>query len=66
MKNSLGVIGNIAGAAGVLICVVGGVARLGQTWYIGGVTVPALFQLGTALMVMGCLAKLHTLTGAKL
>jgi hypothetical protein len=66
MKNSIGLIGDITGGAGVLICVVGGFARLAQTWYVGGVSVPAMFQLGTALMVAGCLAKLHVVTGSKL
>jgi hypothetical protein len=66
MKTSYRLISDVSGGAGVLLCVVGGAARLAQTWSLGGLTVPAMFQLGTALMVLACLLKLHSLTSAKI
>jgi hypothetical protein len=54
-------VGDAAGALGILVCVLAGLARLGGTWSIGGVQIATLFQLGIALMVLACLAKLQAL-----
>jgi hypothetical protein len=53
--------GNAAAILGTLACLVAGLARLGQTWSVAGVQIPALFELGIGLMVFACLAKLQEL-----
>ena len=53
--------GNAAGVLGALVCLVAGLARLAQTWSLGGVQIPALFELGIGLMVFACLAKVQGL-----
>lgn len=63
MTKWIATLGDLAGGLGLLVCLVAGVARLAQTWTFAGVQVPAVFQLGTALMVAGCLAKLHVMSG---
>jgi hypothetical protein len=55
-------LGNVAGTLGVLVCLGSGLVRIAGGFYLGGVQLMPLFTAGTALMVMGCLAKLHLLT----
>ena len=54
--------GNGIAVLGVLICLVSGLARLGESWYVVGFQIMVLFTVGIGLMVLGCLAKLHLLT----
>jgi uncharacterized protein with PQ loop repeat len=53
--------GNAAAVVGTFVCLVAGLARLGRTWSVAGVAIAALFQVGIALMVFACLAKLQEL-----
>jgi hypothetical protein len=57
----MGLLGNIAGALGVLICAISGIARVSGTYHLGGFEAMTLFNGGVGLMVMGCLFKLHAL-----
>ena len=59
MDNMLGIVGNIAGVLGVLVCAVAGIFRLSGSFYVFGYEAQTLFIGGIALMVMACLAKLH-------
>ncbi len=59
MDNMLGIVGNIAGALGILVCAVAGIFRLSGSFYVFGYEAQTLFIGGIALMVMACLAKLH-------
>jgi hypothetical protein len=54
-------VGDAAGVLGILVCIVAGLARLGGTRSVGGVQIATLFQLGIALMVLACLAKVQAL-----
>lgn len=51
--------GTITGIIGVLVCIVAGVSRLSGQFYLGTAEATTIFSLGTSLMVMGCLLKLH-------
>ena len=61
MNRLIEIAGNIAALLGILVCVAAGAARVLGNWYLGGVPIHPLFTMGVALMVMGCLAKLHLL-----
>ena len=65
MTRIMQTLGDAAAVLGVLVCAVSGLARLAHTWSVAGVQIPALFDLGIGLMVLGCLAKLHVLTSTK-
>jgi hypothetical protein len=61
MDKTLQILGSIVGATGILICLLAGINRLtGGHWILGFETI-TLFTGGTALMIAGCLAKLHAL-----
>ncbi len=62
MEKGLDLIGNIVGAAGVLVTLVAGVSRLSGSYHLLGFELVTLFTGGIALMVMACLVKLHQLT----
>jgi len=62
MDNMVGIVGNTAGALGVLVCAVAGVFRLSGSFYVFGYEAQTLFIGGIALMVMACLAKLHQIS----
>jgi hypothetical protein len=62
MNKLIEIVGNAAAALGVLVCLGSGLARVASSWYVGGFQVMVLFTVGIALMVVGCLAKLHLLT----
>lgn len=49
-------IGRMAGLAGLALCAVAGVARLGNVWHVGSFTIASLLQAGLAGMLLGCLA----------
>jgi hypothetical protein len=59
-------LGDIAAALGVLSCAAAGLTRSFHTWSVAGLQINALFNLGIALMVLGCLAKLQVLTSIAL
>jgi type IV secretory pathway VirB2 component (pilin) len=61
MKKLFGIVGNIAGGLGILICLVAGLARLAGSFYLFKFEVVTLFIGGIALMVMACLVKLQQL-----
>jgi len=62
MKNLLTVAGNVAGVAGVLICLIAGAFRVTGSYHVFGYEAMTLFNVGVAIMVAACLAKLHTIT----
>jgi len=62
MKNLLAVAGNVTALAGVLICLIAGATRLVGSFYVLGYEAMTLFNVGVALMVTACLAKLHRLS----
>jgi hypothetical protein len=61
MKALLGIIGNVAAVAGVIVCLVAGGARLAGHYHVGHFEAMTLFMGGIGLMVFACLAKLQTL-----
>lgn len=54
--------GNVVSLAGVLLTVTAGVARVTGHYHLAGFEVMTLFVGGMGLMLIGSLAKLHTLT----
>jgi hypothetical protein len=65
MNNLLLWIARLAGSAGALLTALTIVARLGGTWYLGGVSVGTLLLAGIAGMVLGCLGYLAALVEGK-
>ena len=61
MNSVVRLVGNIAAVIGVVFCFVAGVTRLTGHFHLLGVETEAFFQAGIALMVFGCLTKLHVL-----
>jgi hypothetical protein len=61
MEKMIMLVGNISALAGILLCVVAGVARLLGLYLTAGYTTMTLFQVGTGLMVLACLCKLQGL-----
>ena len=57
----LGVGSNSVALLGILICIYAGVSRATGGFYRFGFETRTLFIVGIALMVMGCLGKLHRL-----
>ena len=57
------VAGNIAGIAGLLVCLVSGGTRVLGQFYLLGYEAMTLFVGGIGLMVAACLAKTHLLSG---
>lgn len=55
--------GTIIGGFGALVCVACGAWRVAGNYEVGGFDIITLFDVGAALMVAGCLAKLHALGG---
>lgn len=62
MNKLIGVAGNVAAVAGILVCVLTGAARIFGIYEIAGIDAIAGFTVGIGLMVFACLAKLHLLT----
>ena len=61
MKELSNLLGNIAGALGILICLVAGGARMVGNFYVFQYEAFTLFVFGTGLMVFACLAKVEAL-----
>jgi hypothetical protein len=55
----------VLGAAGALVCIGSVLARIAGNHYMLGIESMTLFNGGIALMVMGCLARLHAGSGAR-
>jgi type IV secretory pathway VirB2 component (pilin) len=60
MQKLIQTIGNIAAILGITLCFITGLMRLGGQLTVFGFEAITLFIGGIALMVMACLAKLHT------
>jgi hypothetical protein len=58
IMNSLG---TAIGSAGAALCLVSGGVRVVGIYDVAGYELRTLFLVGTGLMVMACLAKLHVL-----
>ena len=54
MHDALLLLGRLAGAVGVLICVLAVIVRIGGHYTFGGFEVGTLFLGGIAAMVAGC------------
>ena len=61
MKNPIGLLGNVAGILGIIICLAAGIARVTGKYHLGGFEAMTLFNGGIGLMVAACLIKLHAL-----
>ena len=62
MNKLIGIAGNLAAVAGILLCVLTIAARMLGIYEIAGIDLIALLTVGIAMMVFACLAKLHVLT----
>ena len=62
MDQVIRILGDIAALAGLLLCLVSGVARLMNQWVQFGFETQTIFLVGVGLMVAGCLAKLHIMS----
>jgi hypothetical protein len=54
--------GQAAGLAGVLVCLVAGLGRLTGVYRLANFEATTLFMLGVGLMVFACLVKLELLS----
>lgn len=63
MNQLLTWLGRLAGLAGAILCLVGGLARLAGAFWLGGFQAGTLLQAGTALMTFACLCFLILLSG---
>jgi len=59
--NLLVMLGRLAGFAGILICLVAGIARLLGNFYLGGFAATTLLQAGMAGVLIGSFALLLAL-----
>ena len=59
MKTILNLVGNTTAILGIILCLVTGILRLSGQYEVVGFEAMTLFNAGTALMVMACLAKLE-------
>ncbi len=65
MNKTIALGGNVVSLAGVLLTVTAGVARVTGHYHLAGFEVMTLFVGGMGLMLIGSLAKLHTLTNQR-
>ncbi len=61
MQKLLFLFGSMAGALGVAVCAVSGLARVFGLYHLGGYESTTIFSVGTGLMVFACLLKLEAL-----
>jgi hypothetical protein len=61
MERMLMLVGNLSALAGILLCAGAGAARVVGLYLFSGYTTMTLFQVGTGLLVLACLAKLELL-----
>lgn len=62
MDKALEIIGNAAAVAGILTCLIAGLARISGSYHLLGFEAVTLFIGGISLMLMGCLAKLQQMS----
>ena len=62
MNRLIGIVGNVAAVAGILLCALTIAARILGIYELAGIDVISLFTVGIGIMVFACLAKLHVLT----
>ena len=62
MRQLFTVAGSIAGALGVLLCTLSGVARLSGSYHLASYEATTVFMVGTGIMVFACLVKLELLS----
>ncbi|MCB1767262.1 MAG: hypothetical protein KDJ22_14595 [Candidatus Competibacteraceae bacterium] len=62
METALLWIGRLAGAVGVVICLIAAGTRITGAFWVGGFQAGTLFLAGVAAMTFGCLALLVVLT----
>lgn len=65
MLRAIEFVANIAGLAGILLCLVSGLARIVGQYHVAGFEAMTLFVSGVGLMVFACLLKLELLTRAR-
>jgi len=63
MQSMLMWLGRVAGIAGTLVCLVGGLVRLSGSYWLGGFQAGTLLPAGTAMMTFACLCFLALLAG---
>jgi hypothetical protein len=63
MDNLLVMLGRLAGIAGVVLCLVAGIARILGQFYLAGFSVSSLLQAGMGGLLIGCFALLLALHG---
>jgi hypothetical protein len=61
MENMLVMLGRLAGIAGVVLCLVAGIARILGQFYLAGFSVSSLLQAGMGGLLIGCFALLLAL-----
>ena len=59
MQEMFGLLGRVAGYAGILACVIAIVLRLLGYFTIGSVSAAAILQGGVALSIIGCFLSLQ-------
>jgi hypothetical protein len=61
MNKFLGILGNLSALLGILACVVAGIARMFEVYYVASVPAMVIFTVGIGLMVFACVVKLCVL-----
>lgn len=64
MFRAIEFVANIAGVAGILLCLASGAVRVTGEYYVAGFEAMTLFVSGVGLMVFACLLKLELLARA--
>jgi hypothetical protein len=54
MENLFGMLGRLAGFAGVALCLAAGLARIFGHFYLAGFSVASLLQVGMGGLLTGC------------
>ena len=62
MDNTVALLTNVVSVAGLALCLFAGGARIAGHYHVLDFSALTLLSVGTALMVAGCLGKLHGLT----
>ena len=65
MNQFINNIGTVTGTAGILICVLAVVLRLGGKFYLLGTELRMWLLAGVALLAAGCFAKIHALVAER-
>jgi hypothetical protein len=65
MYKYLTLAGSISGIAGMVICLIAGLARIAGNYYLADYQSTTVFNMGVGLMVFACLVRLETLATTK-